>query len=302
MEKARWNRIFGLILITVLALCNVPNVSAASTLDPVKSKVVVNAPSYTIPGKVKCPGMGGMEIVNNHLYYIKSDTSDDHDIATFSKILNFRTSPKTYHYSIHHSGGKVANIKHANGLTYYNGNFYIVTNKDPGTGAQIVAVDARGEITQIIKGPKKVTSISYYKDGKFIVGADQTTDKKAQGIRQFYLMTITNNQMVYNESFTVKVDSNFVGQDVTYKDGKLYVPMFDDERPATIYKNRIYTADLSSGISEGKQFPSVRTMVLNGSSSSSLFEVEGIDLDADGKKYICTNEASDQDRIRQLYK
>ena len=284
MYVTKKTSIYFLALILIVAI-SVTSVNA-ETLS-VNHKKIVGVPDYG-----NCTSAQGMEVVGGNLYAIKHDGNGK---TAFIKILDFVSSPKTTKYYVKNSSGNVLDLKKPNGIAYYDGDFYIPTTKSPGDGSQVLAVSSKGVLTKKLTADKAITSITYYKSGQFIVGASQPSD----GIRKYYIATISGTKINLGLSFTVKVAKGYVGNDITYTEGNLYIPMFNDIRPATLYQNRIYTVNLSSGITAGKEYSSSRTLIDNGSKGSQ-YEIEGTDI-ANGKTYIITNQAGG-DNINQLYK
>jgi hypothetical protein len=265
---------------------------------------------------------------NEDLYYLKthSDDSDKQPIV-LSRIQNWLSGEgTTTHAVIKTSGGTLEKARHANGLTYHRkqgestGLFFIATRNalqndssvaDKYKGPQVLAVTRTGTVMKKIYYTHVINSIAYFDtyDGyeRFLIGisAVKTTNPDTI-IYKYHLVKLVGNTFYPLVQYNTPVISGYrFGNDIYYKSGKLYVTVFkkgvDDNNNAYVFRNKIMPFDISSlptyddRVSEDDPpivtIPSTerRDLIDDKYASEQSYEIEGMSIHSNGKKYVCTN-------------
>lgn len=278
-----------LALIGQVVLVN-PSPAYAATSDKtlsktqlieVKNKTVTNSENE----KVVCADIGAMCVIGTTLYCIKTDIAST--TTALYTIKNYaKSNASTTSTLITNVDGQPAYLGHANGMTYYNGNFYIATMEKPSdSNYQITEVSITGEVLNEYKLNKTVYSIAYFKDDSFIVGI--SSDKT--NCRKYGVVKFDGTNFSFTKTFYVSNTGFGTGQDIEYSDGIFYIPTWDAESKV---KNKILRVNLSKDIVDGTTYiPQINLLSNTSKNPTLIYEIESLDI-VGGKIICCTNHAT----------
>lgn len=280
------------------------------------------------------------------LYYLKAHTKDDDESEekqpmVLSRIQNWISGDdKLTHKEIKNSKGDLVKAKHANGLTYYRkqgastGLFFIATRNelkdDPKSekkfiGPQVIAVTKDGIVKKEIYYTAVINSIACYdthgKSPRFLIGigVNKPRDNSSDWIEyKYHLVELVGNTfhplVQYNAP---RINGYRFGNDIYYNDKTLYVTVFKKGTSGkTVEENRIIPFDLSSyDITDAEASPPIytiknkarRELLDKKKDTEKSYEIEGMAIHTNGKKYVCTNRSNPDgnkkgDWVCQLYK
>ncbi len=273
---------FSLCIMLIVALLISSNANLAQAAASYKRLVGVGSKKVTLENgtQVSCHNLGTMCVVGSTVYCIKTDNGNN--ASTLYAIAKYTTTPATTSKVITNSSNKIVSLGHANGMTYYEGSFYIATARQPGKGSQIVKVSKSGIIEAEYVADYEVSSISYCRAGYFIVNAPSNKP----GYLCYAVGKISGNKFTSNRFFYVKDAVNCFGQDTHYEDGTFYIVRTVNE--AQLKKNKILMVDLSDTILNNKMYSS-KTLNINDTSSAIKFEIESLDIVSGTKMRFCIN-------------
>lgn len=302
-----------LIILTIAMITGMLNctIVSAMTEQIMKKEKIVEVPDYRPTGRESCSSMQGMVVVGANIFCVKATnenmvTEESKRAATLFKVANFAGNPSIQYKNPIQKEGHISNLKHANGMAFYNNNFYIVTMKPPGTGSQIVAAASSGLVTKQITYNKVISSIAYYGGGKFIVGLPSSS-----GTRTYAIGKVENNNLVIenDQIFKVRDYSGYAGQDIGFKNGYLYRVTTKIEHNSkgsvVLRKNKILRYNISGDINTSKIYEPDKAYICNAQrADTTLFELESIDFTSNGAMYVNGNMAGQgksKDAIYRLY-
>lgn len=219
-------RTAAIMLVMVVLFVGVFNCSFASaTVEKTLNKQkVINIPDYTPTNRGKCTVMQGIAHAAGSLYCMKITNENKIEkpnrAVTLFKVSKFISNPSVIEKLPIKKDNITRNLGHANGITYFNNRFYIATCKKPGDGSQVIEASLKGNITGQITFSSSVSSIASYSGDYAIIDLPS----RKSGCRTYGLAKVVNSKMVLDESrvFNVPNDTNYVGQDICYKNGYFY--------------------------------------------------------------------------------
>lgn len=222
-----------------------------------------------------CTNFSAIAITGKTLYGLKVHTNDN--AGVIYKVTNFSKSKKRKMKAMPiKQGGKVISVGHANGMEYYKGTLFLATLNAPGQGAQIIATSTSGRVKKNYYLDKTISSITYFRNGNFILGAGL---KKIDGkqCRRYYVAKYVGGKFEIGKTFYV--NTCLSGQDIHYRKGKLYIVAFDSKTGGRVKTSYIYRINIKSPVKDEGIYHIRRTIISRSiSKRTSLFELEGIDF------------------------
>ncbi|MDO4339813.1 MAG: hypothetical protein Q4C91_17245 [Eubacteriales bacterium] len=197
-------------------------------MDGAALEVTCSSENYAlIKNASGCTDLGCMAIVGATAYCIKTNSENTRSVLyTVKDYQKYTTSNPESNYTVK----EIGNLYHANGMAYYNKKLYVVgyineTNTKKGIyKAFRVSLSGTCEVTYNM--PCKVSAISYYKNGKFILRADgyAKTDNAGSIYDCFMIGTFDDEVFTKDSEFYVKRGGYRTKQDITYARNHLIVP------------------------------------------------------------------------------
>lgn len=318
LQSARRGLVLGLGFFVTFGL---NAVMAAPPITQAQRTKIVEIPNGSVSsGGVTRPtfNVGGLVIVGNDAFQIKSDTNDTIGTGwtTFHRIQNFQSANSVSHvYIVRMKNGTApVSMGHGNGMAYYRspgtdatvvGSFYIAMMNPAGQN-QVAQVNATGEVTAQFKArlgsvEKSIASITTYDadSAVFVVGTagENVADPVNTDIiwKPYYVAVIVGNYFELADKFYVPTTRTYnIGQDIYYEpnDDELLVVVWDGKNKlgtATGRKNRVIVVELGSIFDETKYSPKRWINLTVSEGDAQKFEYEGIARDSLGRLIISVN-------------
>jgi hypothetical protein len=269
IKKLAKSLVFMLAVVTFA-----PTTANAATTTSLTYERVCKVPTYD-----ECTNMGCMYIAGSTLYGFKTNSADTK--SALYKVDLTSHSPKPVYVNT------VAGLGHANGMAYHkdkNGTeaFFVARMEKNTTLPQVVKVDLNGNIKNQYNCTKQIKSITFYKGAQFIVGL---------GAQHYAFATISGKDLVLGTEFSVDKINEYVGQDIHYENGLLYIPTSDLSNGDNVTQNSILVVPINDTIKNGQKLPPL----ININATNSIdykFEIESLDIyNGNGLMYFCTNGA-----------
>lgn len=266
--------------------------------------VIINTPTfvgvdkktygYVNPGGFALNGMKG--------YCLKTYTGKTIPEKT-NKASVLMSSPNVSNTKLSKVGNnELTTMGHGNGMTYYNGFLYVAAyNRDTKpVQRQIAKVGTDGYLKDIYECDDIIGSISYYQNGKFIVGEYESEGTRYSYQPIFYIGTLDENKkrFIKESQFCVKNPiydssnpSSSVLQDIYYssKYGLFYCTKTG--KTQRIY--RVTPEQIS------KASPNIPLTPKEAYVPKNIGEIESFAIGSDGRLYFAENN-SDTDYVKQI--
>ena len=189
-----------------------------------------------------CTDLGCMAVVGTTAYCIKTNKAND--LAVFYKVKDYQTyTTNSEKIAANYTTKEIKGLYHANGMAYYNKNLYVVGYISKTYRAFRLSMNGDVEITYEM--PCKASAITYYKNGTFIIRADNYLKTDKDG-KTYYCFLIGKFEETSSGKGTFLEESRFyalcgpytVNQDITYARNHLLVPTVNEEQDKDL--NHIY--------------------------------------------------------------
>lgn len=281
--KLEKKKVFSLLIFALILSVSLSNsVHAATIISSSTSKRIasINSNKVTLANgsKVNCTNLSGICIVGSTMYCVK--INGDNNAAILYTVTNYNTSSaKTTWKVITNNKGKVdQTLGHVNGMTYYNGYFYLAT----GTKKKVVKVNKSGRVVDSYASASPIYSITYSKSGFFIVGISNSGNYKRYAVSK-----LENGKVDQKKVFYVLNESDCASQDIKFSNGNFYIIRSYKNSAGHLNKNKILVLDLSKIIVNEKVYSPYQIITSN-KTSVKKYELESLDL-VNGKIIACAN-------------
>lgn len=272
-------------------------------------KLMCNLPDPVV-NKITCTSMCGITSWGTTAFVLKSKVDDSNSKKkpiTIIKISKFNTTPKVTTITVKKNGKSAGNIAtHANSICYARkegdskGSLYITT-KNPKDKVQVIKMNTSGVIEKELyryttKGEKAaVGTLTFYGtiNGKmYFICPSGTNDNRVR----YKLLEFTGDKFVDVKTLFYGAEtenSNYIRNDITYKDGKFYHCYYKKDSKGISKYNRIYVYDIHDFFSlNGQVIEPIEMLYLEAPKDYNKgFEIEGITI-YQGGLYIVGNMGS----------